>query len=1504
MEGANNMSMDNVQLKQEDMLNNDVVLSDINPVTNTASVDDSATGEKLQTTIELIWNAINNKLTRVVNSVNGRTGVVILTSEDVGLGNVDNVSFTDIKQWLIERLEQAFRDKKLYLFNTMDEVNAIVDLNDESYAWAPFFVEARDGRLGDDQKSCIGLFTWDTTSSQLSKEYMEINTIGFGVSQDVGGSPSIIYDQQVDKNGTIIDMRGGGIAVNIHKDEDALYIDDSGMTKSSQGLRIDKSKVTPRTFFVDGVYGYNETYKWATVVEGYFNPIDSLFYKEYDKKKAQYSNVYENGNPNFIYRDKRKHTDDYPDFEPNKYYASEQDVIINEPFTTEPFDWRENYMDYYEIGTDPSSPTYNQIYHVPPVGEVYAYGYKYNENTNPPRWSFYRQISYDSLYGEWKGEQMADSFLTWNEPGPNDPLCEIIVDGRVFPEAHINRDWINAHDEFRKNDIIICVFSYDKYVNEQAIFGGIAGWVAEHPLNNFIPYGMNWEYMSLQPAVGTVTQIPVNDDPTIHYRIEFKSLRTNVDGYGVKYIPNHQSVYDDPTNVNSFKEATSQLGIDVTTSQTNGETSFSGYGSRNVSGVQTVSGVFSPLNGVHSDTVDNPSHTNSHTFSLLGADRVRDARGGLFVSTDGSIANFAEECYSPNKGRDGCEAFPTYYDPFAEKIVNQPGYIGHDKYLGSTSVHNFSWSSIAVPGGNFRYPNIAEYGYGTRFQNMWSRLTVNLNKIVGHSQLNAAIPDDEGGPTDTDINQNHSRIRFYNAAGLKFIPVNSDDPTGTTKDHLITSAELKSFGMNDGLDAYGNDRMIFIRKESGGLSVNVGRFLEINPVVTYSAEEYNDGGKVNVRIGKGLKEDVYYKAVKFDTYEYPNAYDVSEKEWEDDYDNFAYRDTWDPLDPEKIVDLTTDWVSFTRADQKPNDWDTEWWKYWFNPYPSESSMLTDPYRASWFRIPKNNPPEFVAGTYYEKVHDASLDIDVYNPLTKQPYDWETRCDNYYVSDSPGVYTPVKPVAPKFLPDEASHPYLTSPHFAKRDRLFELNFFNSMHDRYKLYRKVHSNRIVTNIDEKTLQFTEDGKVRVSDDVGGKNIRITDARGCYFDTAPSKATIDDFVQLGTGLKVIGGTCPKEYFSNKASLKNYILDTLGDNSGANLTIADCIGVYIQMRLRTTDPDPSYYTADLNNVGPRGVGAIYSPLSMTPSSSLELSYVNTCYHDMMEGFDLGKNAMMAVYPKRQYLQVTGSALKDRISDILDTATYKTNYFELFTAVKSHYSLGISFDESDSASMIRAKFTAYFSNPIILKYFSDDEFPLDWLFNEYVAMLAAAPESGDTPSPTPTPTPTSYELVHPAAPTFATGTYYLYDDQTQTYSLRDPDEEPSDWATSYVNYYTRSGSSEPYTYTQVTGEPSDWQSDFGTYYTQDTVDTSVYNPVEGVAPRFEQNKYYERTVHTREGVFYNPLTTEPEDWSVNFRSYYMLQSSSQSSYDQFIKVRGVAPTFEDNKYYRAIYTG
>ena len=109
MKGELNMSVDNVRLKQESMnTDGQQILEDINPVSNTNSINDSASGEKLAETLNRIWNTINNKLTRVVNSVNGRTGPVILTSDDVGLGNVDNVSYADIKAWTIQTIQEMF----------------------------------------------------------------------------------------------------------------------------------------------------------------------------------------------------------------------------------------------------------------------------------------------------------------------------------------------------------------------------------------------------------------------------------------------------------------------------------------------------------------------------------------------------------------------------------------------------------------------------------------------------------------------------------------------------------------------------------------------------------------------------------------------------------------------------------------------------------------------------------------------------------------------------------------------------------------------------------------------------------------------------------------------------------------------------------------------------------------------------------------------------------------------------------------------------------------------------------------------------------------------------------------------------------------------------------------------------------------------------------------------------------------------------------------------------
>ena len=238
------MGMDNVQLKQEDILNDNVVLSDINPITNTNSVDDSASGEKLNETLSRLWNAINNKLTRIVNSVNGRTGVVVLSPEDVGLGDVDNVSFAEIKQWVIDQIKNEFVNRSLKLYESLADVDEVCLTNDQSYIGAPFFCDITNAN---DRRSCIGCYIWDTDTSSLGYIQHPINTVGYADN-------SIIYNEEVNNT----DLRGGGIGVNIHPDEEALQLF-NGPSKADSGLRIDGSKITGKIYFFNCLYGVPTT---------------------------------------------------------------------------------------------------------------------------------------------------------------------------------------------------------------------------------------------------------------------------------------------------------------------------------------------------------------------------------------------------------------------------------------------------------------------------------------------------------------------------------------------------------------------------------------------------------------------------------------------------------------------------------------------------------------------------------------------------------------------------------------------------------------------------------------------------------------------------------------------------------------------------------------------------------------------------------------------------------------------------------------------------------------------------------------------------------------------------------------------------------------------------------------------------------------------------------------------------------------------------------------------
>lgn len=240
---------DNVQLKREELVGNDVVLENINPKTNTGSIINDPDGTDLNETINRIWNALNDKLSRIVNSVNGRTGAVVINSSDVGLGRVDNVSFADIQEWVLNRLRIEFENKRLHLYDNMDEVEAIVASNDAAYENTPFY--AKRGWVSSpitaypSYLSYMGYFYWDTVTDHLKIRYKAINVIGLTDN-------SILYNESNDEV-------YGKLRVNIWNDpSNALEIKNpDALNKTLSGLWVNPAKVNAAMYFYKGCYGVN-----------------------------------------------------------------------------------------------------------------------------------------------------------------------------------------------------------------------------------------------------------------------------------------------------------------------------------------------------------------------------------------------------------------------------------------------------------------------------------------------------------------------------------------------------------------------------------------------------------------------------------------------------------------------------------------------------------------------------------------------------------------------------------------------------------------------------------------------------------------------------------------------------------------------------------------------------------------------------------------------------------------------------------------------------------------------------------------------------------------------------------------------------------------------------------------------------------------------------------------------------------------------------------------------
>lgn len=145
-----------VQLKRETLLNDEAVLEEVFPKTMTDAVIDTNSGLKLSEVIDTILTAINNKVSRNVNSVNGRSGVVLLDASDVGLGNVDNVSTADIKAWIINYVADQFHGKRLILKDYFSQIQPLIDSNNDEYDGVPFVCEHLNESNPNDQTMVIG----------------------------------------------------------------------------------------------------------------------------------------------------------------------------------------------------------------------------------------------------------------------------------------------------------------------------------------------------------------------------------------------------------------------------------------------------------------------------------------------------------------------------------------------------------------------------------------------------------------------------------------------------------------------------------------------------------------------------------------------------------------------------------------------------------------------------------------------------------------------------------------------------------------------------------------------------------------------------------------------------------------------------------------------------------------------------------------------------------------------------------------------------------------------------------------------------------------------------------------------------------------------------------------------------------------------------------------------------------------------------------------------------
>lgn len=830
------MSIDKVQLQQQEVVDNSVVNTDINPVTSTNSVIDTSTGSNMAETLDRVWNAINSMLTRYVNSVNNRTGVVVLGADDVGLGNVDNVSFNDIKEWVIDYVKRQFENRCLHIYGTRQEMLNDYNKGDMSFAYSAFWIDSIEPEI--DFRSAIGYFYED--SGVLSYDIHYVNVVGYA-------DDSIIYNQNL---GPGKDYFGAKIGVNIHPDEEALYVEHTDNDKYNSGLRIDTSKLRGDTYKIECLYGTYDSAHPST------SPSDGLLSSNASDNGASitiYIDDVEITSPNGIYLNTRFNktikTGDTIITGFGPYYTIAVGSYAVNPRGTSTIDLMNKQP---AIGTVSSAPS-DRHPSTPYVIKFYTmktfadgFGLKYYDNhidTNAP----------DSQLGLQFAELSSASPASHGHTGGN-----ISGLNATSGDVLITDSTKGAHPSVRIYTPWALDFAKDgQYIKTD-------GSLEIYPTHLLAPSG--------DVYVDDASVAAGQTHDTRYYGSEIASNWAPFTSWP-------DSLNDSPYNADKAQS-----------------TDFMG-----------------PANGYA---------TNWSALSVALRKELKDSN---YVVTTSQPANWENGFTFYYTRIDGVDGNPTY-----EKLTQQPDhpFVENRYYSYSDETGLYTVLTTKPTDWDDNYTNYYHQDSVGNYQQ---------NALTDPPIWTANTYFEMSGPT---------RYAYRNISGLALNnrkELSTGDST-VIRDRGLVQDELEYLGIYDGKDAVGKDIDNAPYKYiTDGLSVNVGKFLEICPKTTGKAEKYNESGKVQVRIGDGLTEDITYTVIEDIEHISPPS------DWYTHPERYAIK--FEPLPG--VVQYEDIPHDYSQLSTEPDNWS----EYYYAYYVKQGTKF--------FHIPKSdNPPEFVEDMYY------------------------------------------------------------------------------------------------------------------------------------------------------------------------------------------------------------------------------------------------------------------------------------------------------------------------------------------------------------------------------------------------------------------------------------------------------------------------------------------------------------------------------------------------------------